>query len=108
MGEPAMPYTSLENISRVGTVLSYDRDQDVFAVCIGPRRILIERSQIMRVIFQVNTDSYYDAPDSRCVNPHGGGDSGFSSYEEDPTLPYRIPDSSLEWQILHELVRREA
>lgn len=71
----------------IGAVLSYDADQECYVVCVGWRKLLVERSQITRLVYHPSVEPDRDGED---------------------TVLRGIPDSSFEWQLLHELVRREA
>lgn len=89
----------------VGVVVSHDRELEHYGVRVGLRRFVVERSQITRVVYHPSAGS----------DAQGAGFGGHLSEAdseaflgEEFSLLRGVPYSSLEWHLLHELVRRGA
>lgn len=100
----------------IGVVQSYDAEQDLYTVCLGDRGVLAERAQLKRIIYLSNAENSGDSMHGfGRAFPHGerrqnyGGLTVNNAVNNADNAPLAgIPDATLEWQLLHELVRREA
>lgn len=82
--------------ARAGCVVDYSRDKDEYLVDLGGHRVSADRSHISRVLYSMRQED----------RKLGGlADKETSGLD---TRLSGIPEKSLEWQLLHELVRREA
>jgi len=88
----------------LGAVIRYDSEQDVYLVSLGVRHVQVERSQIARAIFQTSADGDGNDLSGKATDATWQAPVGC----EESALLLNIPDGCLEWQILHELVRRQA
>jgi len=91
--------------ARWGAVVSYDLEHESYVVLIGDdwRRVLVDRLQIGRVIYYPHV--LPQALPTTDVRTDSADDS-VEVFESE--LLAGVPEGALEWQVLQELVRREA
>lgn len=87
----------------VGVVVSHDRELEQYGVRVGLRRFVVERSQITRVVYHPSAGS-----DSQGFGGHFSEADNETYPRDELGLLRGVPHSSLEWHLLHELVRRGA
>lgn len=85
----------------VGVVVSHELEH--YSVRVGLRKFVVERSQITRVVYHPSAGS-----ESQSFGGHFSEADTETYHGDELTLLRGVPHSSLEWHLLHELVRRGA